>query len=80
MPHIVLTAEQARILEQTTLPQRFPLVHDNALVDSGVLLVLGRSDGPRITGVETTADPAQTSGRLAEQRRGGWFGRWHPPA
>lgn len=54
------------VLEQTTLPQRFPLVHDNALVDSGVLLVLGGSDGPRVTGVETAADPSQTSSRLAE--------------
>src|SRR6266566_6641940 len=29
------------VLEQTTLPTRFPLVHDNELVDSGVLLVFG---------------------------------------
>lgn len=54
------------VLEQTTLPEWFPLVHDNALVDSGVLLVLGTSDGLRVTGVETSADPERTTSRLAE--------------
>ena len=54
------------VVEQTTLPGRFPLVHDNALVDSGVLLVLGTSDGLRVAGVETAADPEQTTSRLAE--------------
>ncbi|MCW5253890.1 MULTISPECIES: hypothetical protein [unclassified Streptomyces] len=54
------------VLEQTTLPTRFPLVHDNGLVDSGVVLVLGTGDGPRLAGVETvpaTGDPVR---RLAE--------------
>lgn len=54
------------ILEQTTLPTRFPLVHDNQLVDSGVLLALGTEGGPRVTAVESVAATGSAAGRLGE--------------
>lgn len=41
------------VLEQTTLPSRFGLVHDHGLIDSGVMLVLDSSDGPQVTDVQT---------------------------
>jgi hypothetical protein len=53
------------VLEQTTLPSRYPLVHDNALVDSGVLLVLGGGDGLRAHDVITTPGQAETARELA---------------
>jgi hypothetical protein len=54
------------VLEQTTLPTRYPLVHDNGLADSGVLLVLGDGDGPSLSGVEAV-EPRQHPGqRLRE--------------
>ncbi|MGW1053686.1 hypothetical protein [Streptomyces sp. NPDC002521] len=54
------------VLEQTTLPTRFPLVHDNQLVDSGALLVFGEGAGFRVG--EVVAIPAGTppAGRIAE--------------
>ncbi|MCD9144997.1 hypothetical protein [Streptomyces albireticuli] len=54
------------VLEQTTLPTRFPLVHDHGLVDSGVLLALGTDGGPRVAGVETVAAARGPAGRLRE--------------
>lgn len=54
------------VLEQTTLPTRFPLVHDNRLVDSGVLLVLGTGGGPRIARVESVAATDSAAARLGE--------------
>ncbi|WP_371482679.1 hypothetical protein [Kitasatospora sp. NBC_00315] len=54
------------VLEQTTLPTRFPLVHDNHLVDSGVLLVLGSEDGPQVTNVETIPSTRSATGRIEE--------------
>jgi hypothetical protein len=41
------------VLEQTTLPTRLPLVHDNELVDSGAVLLLGPGQGMRVAGVRT---------------------------
>jgi hypothetical protein len=41
------------VLEQTTLPSHLPLVHDNQLVDSGALLLLGDEPGLRVSGVHT---------------------------
>jgi hypothetical protein len=41
------------VLEQTTLPTRLPLVHDNELVDSGAVLLLGHGQGMRVAGVRT---------------------------
>jgi hypothetical protein len=52
------------VLEQTTLPTRFPLVHDTPLADSGALLVFGGGAGPVLAGVEAFA-AADTGGRLA---------------
>ncbi|MEU1505341.1 hypothetical protein [Kitasatospora sp. NPDC005748] len=73
------------VLEQTTLPTRFPLVHDNGLVDSGVVLVLGTTGGPRVAGVETipaTESPLDRLGELAAKDPAGtlvvtgpWFDR-----
>ncbi|MEV0635586.1 hypothetical protein AB0I77_11565 [Streptomyces sp. NPDC050619] len=54
------------VLEQTTLPTRHPLVHDNRLVDSGVALVLGTDDGPHLAGVETVSATGRPARRLAE--------------
>lgn len=54
------------VLEQTTLPTRFPLAHDHGLVDSGVVLALGTDGGPRLTGVETVAAARGPAGRLRE--------------
>jgi hypothetical protein len=54
------------VLEQTTLPTRFPLVHDTPLVDSGVLLVLDQNSGPELGGVETVSTEASLTRRLAE--------------
>ncbi|MCZ0207496.1 hypothetical protein [Streptomyces achromogenes] len=54
------------VLEQTTLPTPFPLVHDNHLVDSGVLLVLGTGGGPRIARVESVAATESAAARLGE--------------
>ncbi len=54
------------VLEQTTLPSRFPLVHDNHLVDSGALLVFGVDGGPRVASVETLPSAAPTADRLWE--------------
>ncbi|MEU3626931.1 hypothetical protein BS329_39415 [Amycolatopsis coloradensis] len=44
------------IVEQTTLPSRYWLVHDTPLVDSGVLLLFGSGAGPSIGGVERVED------------------------
>jgi hypothetical protein len=41
------------VLEQTTLPTRLPLVHDNEVVDSGAVLLLGHGQGMRVAGVRT---------------------------
>ncbi|WP_035794613.1 hypothetical protein [Kitasatospora mediocidica] len=54
------------VLEQTTLPTRFPLVHDNELVDSGVILVFGRDGGPRVTAVEAVRAGRPLRPRIAE--------------
>lgn len=54
------------VLEQTTLPTRFPLVHDNQLADSGVLLVFGTDGGPRVTSIESFPPHAPPVPRLAE--------------
>lgn len=64
------------VLEQTTLPTRFPLVHDTPLTDSGVVLLFGdgpvgegtsgEEAGPRTAGVESADGPAAASRRLAE--------------
>lgn len=53
------------VLEQTTLPTRFPLVHDNPLIDSGVFLVLGTDGELRVDGVESADTPAATARRLS---------------
>ncbi|ARQ68468.1 hypothetical protein [Streptomyces marincola] len=54
------------VLEQTTLPSRFPLVHDTPLVDSGVLLVLGtEGGGPRLADVTTVPAGESAADRLA---------------
>ncbi|MDH6134306.1 hypothetical protein P3T37_003708 [Kitasatospora sp. MAA4] len=53
------------VLEQTTLPTRFPLVHDNELVDSGVLLVFGRDGGPRVSGIEAVRAGRPVRPRIA---------------
>ncbi|MEU0051464.1 hypothetical protein ABZ299_02390 [Streptomyces sp. NPDC006184] len=52
------------VLEQTTLPTRFPLVHDNHLVDSGVMLRFGRDGGPRVTGVEAVPATEPVAARI----------------
>jgi hypothetical protein len=54
------------VLEQTTLPTRFPLVHDNDLVDSGVLLVFDTGAGPRVGEVETIPAGTSPAGRVAD--------------
>lgn len=54
------------VLEQTTLPTRFPLVHDNNLIDSGVLLRFGLDAGPRVTGVESVSADEPVAARIAE--------------
>jgi hypothetical protein len=54
------------ILEQTTLPSRFPLVHDNELVDSGAMLVLGTDGGPQVAAVETLPASVSAADRLRE--------------
>ena len=50
------------VLEQTTLPTRVPLVHDNNLVDSGVLLVFGPGGGLQVD--EVAPVPADRIGDL----------------
>ncbi|QUH01520.1 hypothetical protein HUO13_12490 [Saccharopolyspora erythraea] len=54
------------VLEQTTMPTRHPLVHDNELVDSGALLVFGGADGLRVDAVETTPTADAATERLRE--------------
>ncbi|QTZ94643.1 hypothetical protein [Streptomyces auratus] len=54
------------VLEQTTLPTRLPLVHDNHLVDSGVMLLFGQDGGPRVTGVETVSATEPVASRIGE--------------
>ncbi|MGP3951563.1 hypothetical protein [Streptomyces sp. 7N604] len=68
------------VLEQTTLPTRFALAHETPLVDSGVLLVLGRDPepghvskagadaaaGPRIGEVEALGTHVSPAVRLTE--------------
>jgi hypothetical protein len=54
------------VLEQTTLPTRFPLVHDNQLVDSGALLALGTDKGPQVTVVERVTQTDSAAARLGE--------------
>ncbi|WP_411141997.1 asparagine synthase (glutamine-hydrolyzing) [Streptomyces sp. x-80] len=54
------------VLEQTTLPTAFPLVDDNPLVDSGVLLVLGGEGGPWLDRIETAGTAAAGLCRLTE--------------
>jgi hypothetical protein len=52
------------VLEQATLPESVPFA--DSLVDSGVMLVLGSSEGPRVADVESTTDARETTRRLAE--------------
>lgn len=54
------------VLEQTTLPTRFPLVHDNNLVDSGVLLLFGGEGGPTLGEVRAADDEAGLQAELSE--------------
>lgn len=54
------------VLEQTTLPTRFPLVHDNGIVDSGAVLLLGTDGGPHLGTVETVPATRPPAARLAE--------------
>ncbi|AEW96631.1 MULTISPECIES: hypothetical protein [Streptomycetaceae] len=54
------------VLEQTTLPSRFPLVHDGDLVDSAVALVLDDGDGPRVDEVVTVPAGEPAAPRAAE--------------
>lgn len=41
------------VLEQTTLPTRLPFVHDNELLDSGAILLLGDEHGPHVSALRT---------------------------
>ncbi|KJK56568.1 hypothetical protein [Saccharothrix sp. ST-888] len=58
------------VLDQTTLPTRFPPVHDNDLVDSGAVLVLERDGGLRVTEVETVPAGRPASARITELAAG----------
>ncbi|MFF5635643.1 hypothetical protein [Streptomyces sp. NPDC012825] len=55
------------VLEQTTLPTPFPLVHDTPLVDSAAALVLGTAtgegDGPRFVRAHSAGSAADALGR-----------------
>ncbi|MFJ6011992.1 hypothetical protein [Streptomyces sp. NPDC092952] len=54
------------VLEQTTLPTRFPLVHDTPLTDTAAALVLGPGGdgrGPGLTRVTTVPTPAAACAR-----------------
>lgn len=54
------------ILEQTTLPTRFPLVHDNQLVNSGVFLALDTRNGFKVDAIESFDNNSATIYRLSE--------------
>jgi hypothetical protein len=54
------------VLEQTTLPTRFPLVHDNDLIDSGVLLFFDSDAELRVTGVESVPATESLADRVGE--------------
>jgi len=67
------------VLEQTTLPTRFPLVHDNKLVDSGVLLVFGPGGGLQVD--EVASVPSDRVGDLVAKDPDGTLlvtGPWAP--
>jgi hypothetical protein len=69
------------VLEQTTLPTRFPLVHDTPLVDSAVLLWLRAGEGPLLGRVESTDNPAESLARWCDVARRTLvvFGSWVAP-
>jgi hypothetical protein len=59
------TSSMIAVLEQTTLPTRLPLVHDNQLLDSGALLLLGNDPGLAVASVQTVLPGESLGDRIA---------------